>query len=110
MPGFDRTGPWGQGSGTGWGMGPCSAGRRRGFSRGYGRGAWGYPARGGCWGRPRGGRRAWGYGFSGPSAGPGYGAPQDETQALKEQQAYLQGELEAIQQRLAQLESPQPQP
>jgi len=35
------------------------------------------------------------------------GPPRDEVQALKEEQAYLQQELEAIQQRLAQLENPQ---
>lgn len=50
MPKFNGTGPWGQGPGTGWGMGPCGAGMDRGrsFGRGYGRkfacyGPWGYP-------------------------------------------------------------------
>ena len=43
MPRFDGTGPQGVGP-TGWGMGPCGAGARRGpgfrraFGRGYGRG------------------------------------------------------------------------
>jgi hypothetical protein len=27
MPRFDGTGPWGLGPGTGWGMGPCGAGK-----------------------------------------------------------------------------------
>lgn len=108
MPGYDGTGPWGQGPGSGWGMGPCGAGRRRGFSRGSGRGAWGFQFRGGGGARPRWGRGAWGYGSLGPSAGPMYGAPPDEAQALKEEVAYLQGELEAIQQRLAQLEGAEP--
>lgn len=38
MPRFDGTGPWGQGAGTGWGMGPCGAGLgcRRGTGRGFG--------------------------------------------------------------------------
>ncbi len=103
MPGFDGTGPRGQGPGTGWGMGPCGAGRRRGF----GRGAWGFRPRWGGWGRPRWGWRAYGYGPLGPGGGPGYGAPQDEAQALKEEQAYLQGELEAIQRRIAELERAQ---
>ncbi len=107
MPGFDGTGPWGQGPGTGWGQGPCGAGRRRGYGRGFGRGfgggAWGFSP--GAWGRPRGGRRAYGYGPPGAGA-PGYGAaPQDEAQALREEQAYLQSELEAIQKRLAELET-----
>ena len=25
MPKYDGTGPWGSGSGTGWGLGPCGA-------------------------------------------------------------------------------------
>jgi len=33
MPGFDRTGPQGQGPQTGKGYGPC--GRGRGFGRGF---------------------------------------------------------------------------
>jgi hypothetical protein len=101
MPGFDGTGPRGQGPGTGWGMGPCGAGRRRGF----GRGAQGFRTRWAGWGRPRWGWRAFGYGPYGAGGGPGYGAPQDEAQALRDEQAYLQGELEAIQKRLAELES-----
>jgi len=36
MPGFDRTGPWGMGPGTGWGLGPCGLGL--GWQRGSGRG------------------------------------------------------------------------
>ena len=40
MPGFDGTGPWGMGPGTGWGLGPCGRGFafRRGFRRGFGPG------------------------------------------------------------------------
>jgi len=105
MPGFDGTGPSGQGPGTGWGQGPCGAGRRRGFSR-LGRGFRGFQPFVGEWGRPRWGRRAWrGYGPFGPGGGPVYGAPQDEAQARKEEAACLQSELEAIQRRLAELES-----
>jgi prefoldin subunit 5 len=37
--------------------------------------------------------------------GPVYGAPKDEAQALKEEAAYLQGQLEDIQRRLAELEN-----
>ena len=36
MPRFDGTGRLGSGPGTGWGMGPCGAGMRRGFGRGFG--------------------------------------------------------------------------
>ena len=40
MPRFDGTGPMGFGPGTGWGLGPCGAGRdwRRGLGRGFGHG------------------------------------------------------------------------
>jgi len=41
-------------------------------------------------------------GFAGP--GPG-AAPRDEAQALREEQAYLQNELENIQKRIAELEA-----
>jgi len=34
MPRFDGMGPLGQGPGTGWGRGPCGAGR--GYGRDYG--------------------------------------------------------------------------
>jgi prefoldin subunit 5 len=34
-----------------------------------------------------------------------YGTPQDEAQALKKEAAYLQSEMEALQRRLAELES-----
>jgi len=38
MPGFDRTGPLGNGPMTGRGIGPCGRGTARGFRRGTGRG------------------------------------------------------------------------
>lgn len=111
MPRYDGTGPWGQGPGSGWGLGPCGFGRRRGYGGGFGRGAgrgFGRGARGfgsGAWGRPRWGQIASDYPPVGP-ADPGYeAAPQDEAQALRDEQAYLQGELEAIQNRLAELEA-----
>ncbi len=37
MPGFDGTGPAGQGAMTGRGLGQCGCGMRRGFGRGFGR-------------------------------------------------------------------------
>ncbi|MGQ9688617.1 MAG: DUF5320 domain-containing protein [Desulfobaccales bacterium] len=116
MPGYDGTGPFGAGPGTGWGMGPCGAGRRRGggrvWGRRFGRGAWGF------------GRGAWGFGRFGPEPrwgyGPGWwgpfgygkavasGAPPDEAQALRDEEAYLKSQLEAVQQRLSELEGSQP--
>lgn len=49
MPGFDKTGPQGQGSMTGKGFGPCSLrfGWRRKFGAGHGRGRYF-----GCWNIP----------------------------------------------------------
>ena len=64
MPGFDRTGPRGQGALTGGGRGPCGGGRytNRGYNTGYGLGRGGRPygggrgfGRGGGWGMGRAG-------------------------------------------------------
>jgi hypothetical protein len=106
MPGMDGSGPRGLGPGSGWGRGPCGAGFRMGFSRGWWRGSRGYCGYGRPWGaRPRGGWSPWGeYGLPGPWGGPASGSPQDEAQVLKEQAAALQAELEAVQRRLAELE------
>jgi len=109
MPWYDGTGPRGLGPGTGWGLGPCGAGRRFGFGRGgwgrrFGRGFWG-------WGMGRGGwtSRWFGPGWFGPPGfrGPGFynPSPTDEVEALREEEAYLRSELEAIQKRLAELEA-----
>jgi hypothetical protein len=104
MPGFNGTGPSGLGPGTGWGQGPCGAGRRRGFSR-FGRGPRGFQPLVGEWGRPRWGWRAYDPRFLGPGAAPVSGAAGDEIQALREEVASLQSKLEAIQRRLAERES-----
>ena len=40
MPRLDGTGPWGTSAGTGWGLGPCGLGLRRGVGRGYGFRRW----------------------------------------------------------------------
>jgi len=80
MPGFNGTGPMGQGAGTGGRRGPCFAGAGTGAGaagqRGAGRGY-----------APRGGRR------------PGFGGqwPADESaQALKDRAAALERELEEV--------------
>jgi hypothetical protein len=87
MPGFDRTGPRGQGPMTGWGIGPCGGGRAYGFGRGGGRG--------------RGGRGR------GLGPGPVWGAGQtyagDEVTVLREQSEQLKERLEEIEERLAAL-------
>ncbi|MDD4146648.1 MAG: DUF5320 domain-containing protein [Clostridia bacterium] len=73
MPGFDGTGPLGQGSRTGRGLGYCTPGV--GFGRGFGRGL------------GRGLRRGYGAGY-------GYGVPQrdliSERQYLEERALYLE--------------------
>jgi hypothetical protein len=102
MPGFNATGPRGQGSGSGWGMGPCGAGLRRGGGRGrsFGPGA-GF---GGGFQRGYGSRR-----FGPLSPGPvAAGSPQAEITALRQEAKALKAGLEAVQQRLAELEGAQP--
>jgi hypothetical protein len=98
MPGRDRTGPQGQGSLTGRGMGYC-AGDDPAFGapppRGLGLGL-GY--RGGRGGRFFGrGRGFWAQ----PAA-----APVDEKQLLQEQQSWLQRQLDAISNQLANMDKP----
>ena len=86
MPAFDGTGPWGLGSGTGWGLGPCGAGMgwRRGLGRGlrYGRGF---------------GRRFWGYPYQ-PQI-----TKKEEKEMLEDEVTDLEEELKAIKARLAEL-------
>jgi hypothetical protein len=121
MPRGDRTGPAGMGSVTGRGVGYCAgygapgyANPEPGFGRGRGRGWWGASP---AW---RGGGRGWRHSYyatgmpgwarySYPPAwayGP-YGPPateEQETELLKDQADVLKRELEAITQRLEELE------
>lgn len=76
MPGFNGTGPLGYGPRTGRGMGPCGAGM--GWRRGWGRGI------------DRFGFRRY--------------APQDEKEILSQEEDYLKQELQAVQNRLKELE------
>jgi len=79
MPRFDGTGPLGLGPGTGWGLGPCGAGRAwgRGFGRGF---AW---------------RRYW---------GSPYLSPKNELKALEEDIQELEEELKALKEEKEALE------
>lgn len=102
MPGFDRTGPWGQGSRTGWGRGLCAgagvpgSGAFGGFGRGRGRGFWG---------------RCFGWGFMGRmgrwwAGGPPAYAPfsaADEAELLRNQVDAARAEIAAMEARLAEL-------
>ena len=105
MPGFDRSGPMGQGSQTGRGMGKCNPdtpstdqyygfGRGTGCRRGFGAG-FGGAGRG--WGR--------GANYFGPVAGNRQPvAPASEQETLRTQADQLQQSLAVIQQRLDALE------
>ena len=112
MPGFDRTGPLGQGPRTGRGMGYCAGGTNVNYGYGVGRG--GIP-----WGGGRG--RAWGGGFGrgrgfGGRGWVGYGAPvaagpvvqpytaANEREYLSGMIADLQVELENAKKRLDEIE------
>lgn len=98
MPGFDRTGPWGEGSRTGWGQGLCAPsppeadprefrrGRQRGFRRGF------------CFfGRGRGG---WGYRWVGPPQRPGTATAQADPAEGSDFLARLDERLSRIEARL----------
>jgi hypothetical protein len=126
MPGGDRTGPLGLGPGTGWGFGyfpgystpgyvyPYGS-RAFGFGRGFGRGlGWG---RGG-FGMGRGFRRAWAYPFAYnpgvyPYASYGYPdypyapniTPEQEADMMRKEASAMQDEINAINERIAELES-----
>ncbi|MBW2061377.1 MAG: DUF5320 domain-containing protein [Deltaproteobacteria bacterium] len=109
MPGYDRTGPMGQGPMTGGGFGFCSGARPAGSwaaGRGAGRGArpWG-----GGRGRVFGG--AWQpQGFYDPAYRAGYpdtgpGAPAgSESEFLKAQAEDLRTQLKDLEARLAEIE------
>lgn len=96
MPGFDGTGPRGQGPLTGGGFGYCAPGRGpRGFGRGFGRGM------------GRGFGRGYGRGF-----GPGWRrmayfenlAYDDEQTLLEEDIKFLENEIQYLQKIKSQLE------
>jgi len=104
MPGFDRTGPFGLGPGSGWGRGRCAragAGVRgqqglfRGPGRGFGRGLRAFCRRG-AGGLGRGVRGGFGWRFRGEASGAG-----DEKQFLIQQKEWFQDKIRAIEERLA---------
>ena len=105
MPGFDRSGPMGQGSRTGRGMGYCTGYAQPGYGAGYGGAGFGRGRRG----RGGGFRHRWfqnqGAPFSGgwapmPAAAPN---PEDERRALRDQAEALRRQLNEIDKRLAAL-------
>jgi len=79
MPKFDRTGPMGQGAGTGRDLGPCGGGMRRGW---------------GC-------RGGYGFGFR------RFISPKNELAALEDEEKMLEEELVAIKEEKADLKDQQ---
>jgi hypothetical protein len=109
MPGYDRTGPWGQGPRTGGGFGVCGtpAQETEANVRNYN---WGFGRRGGR-GLQRGFRRGFcffGRGRSAVGFGPRWAAeriqPEPAKPILEAEAADLRRRLEAIEQRLAGME------
>lgn len=104
MPGFNGTGPMGDGPRSGRGMGNCRGnyGQRADYpGRGYGmgRGGSGMGRGRGFFCRPRFGfgfGRGWG---AGVNAGRGWGAGNSK-QELKEYQDYLEEEMKAVREEL----------
>jgi len=83
MPGFNRTGPRGQGPGTGRGLGPCGGGMAYG---------------------PRGGGRGLGMGTGRAAAYPNYNiSPEEEEEDLSREKGFLEKQLEDIKSRLSRL-------
>ncbi|MFC1580455.1 DUF5320 domain-containing protein [Thermodesulfobacteriota bacterium] len=115
MPGYNGTGPRGEGPMTGGGFGSCAPGGI-GYGRSFGRGFG--PGRGRGYGPGIGRGRGYGRGLGRPSAQPyadaGYGQaygrpyamnPKDEAEMLKEEVIFLKNELDAITGRIKELES-----
>lgn len=117
MPGFNGTGPRGEGPMTGGGRGYCNpgyAGYGRGYGRGYGmargfRGGFGPGSRGGR-GYGRGYGRQGMAGWYGPAYDVPYGdtyamKPEAEVSMLKEEAAAIKNDLDAIYKRIEEIES-----
>ena len=99
MPGFDGTGPRGEGSMTGGGKGGCIsnlADRRPSGVYGVGRGGMRW---GGGRGRGRGMGRGYGWGFAAPQP-----AAADERTYLADQLSLLENEMREIKEQLEKLD------
>lgn len=95
MPGYDRTGPAGWGSGTGRGFGPCRGFRPRlGFFQGGG-----FRSRMAGWGPA-----AWWPAEPGVRYGAAWPGPAEEKAFLKEQAEQIKNELAGLEKRMAELE------
>lgn len=102
MPGFDRTGPFGEGPMTGGGMGRCGRGRHW-QGAGFGRGRGGRPfggGRGRGWGGGGGQGRGWGRGYWGYDEDV---APETHESVLAERIDWLERELKHTREELERL-------
>lgn len=122
MPGWDQTGPRGQGPRTGRGLGICPPADVPGdVAPVYGAGRGGLPwggGRGRCFGGGRGMGRGWRGRFwqqpvvpsvqAGSGAPPSTASPEQERAALKAQADRLEGMLNDIRSRLAEIDAPEP--
>jgi len=120
MPGFDRTGPRGQGPRTGGGRGFCPPGEGA-YAYGepvvYGVGRGGIPRGGGRGFAFGGGRRHGGRGFGRrwaasppqPVPQPVYMTMEEELSMLREQSQWMQDQLNQINQRITELTTDQKQ-
>jgi len=102
MPGGNNTGPMGMGPRTGRGMGYCTGHDRPGFAQsgcGFGHGR-GWRHRAYTTGHP-----GWQHGPYAPGWWGTYPTAPDEATVLKTQAEQLQTQLDAIQQRLTELEN-----
>lgn len=117
MPGFDGTGPRGEGSMTGGARGYCNPGYAA-YGRGYGpgrgyRGGFGTgPGSGRGYGRGYGWRGAYqpvggryGSPYNNPYNEPYSIKPEDEINILKDEAAAMKSELDAIYKRIEKMES-----
>ncbi len=115
MPGFDGTGPMGQGPMTGGGRGYCAmplntigrppfTGRFAGRGRGRGFRNWYYATGIPGWARAAQGVPAWGQGAGVYPRGSEI-SPQQEAQFLKEQLKAMETEIKSINERIAELDS-----
>lgn len=108
MPGFDRTGPMGQGTMTGWGQGLCGTNdtvSRTGLGRGMGLGR-----RRGC-GRGMGGRGVGlrrGMNLNAAAGNPNVSA--DAISRLQQQADAMQNSLDLIKKQIASAQVPPTQP
>jgi len=100
MPGFDRTGPQGQGPMTGGGFGYCGAGRRRGDLSAIGGGRGFGPGRGRGMARGRGMGRGYGRPWE-LSSVPMGANPETALSELQRQAEDLKAHLKDLEARIA---------